>query len=776
MTDTSASPSGRPRRTARRRSGLLARATAFAACAGLAAGSAPAGHAAAIDYPASRTAPQVDDYFGTPVADPYRWLEDDRSAETRAWVEAQNRLTFGYLQAIPFRAQVLARLQALSNYPRDSDFFGKGEYLYFYRNQGLQNQSALYRQKGLGGRPELVLDPNTFSADGTIRLTSFTLSKDGRHAVYGRTAIAGSDWEEFRVLDTTTGGTLPEILRWSKFSTPAWEGDGFYYSRLPEPAAGTELTSVLRNQAVWFHRIGTPQGADTLVFEDRAHPGWLVDLRTTEDERFEVLFQEDLVHRGPRLAVRDARKPSKAFRPVVSEPGEATWQLVTSDGDGLLFHTNLDAPRGRLVRVDPQRPEPARWRTVLPEKPDRTLEAVSTGGGRLFARYLADVSSRIEIYRRDGRPDGSVALPGIGTASLAEGQAGAAAVFYSFSSLNQPPAVFRYDIASRRSVEIRATQVPGFDPARYQSRQVFFASKDGTRIPMSLVWRKGLVLDGRNPTLLYGYGGFNITLNPTFSATRVAWLEQGGVYAMVNLRGGGEYGEAWHEAGTRLHKQNVFDDCIAAAEYLIRERYTSPSRLVLQGGSNGGLLVGAVVNQRPDLFKVALPQVGVMDMLRFQKFSIGAAWVPDYGSSDDPAQFGYLLRYSPLHNIRAHGTYPAMLITTADHDDRVVPAHSFKYAATLQALAGPSSGPLLIRIATNSGHGASNLAKRLEEQADADSFAWFNLGVTPDFGADPATTTRTDADPATAMRANAEPSSAAASDAAAPPVERKAPR
>ncbi len=685
---------------------------------------------APVEYPPTRAVEQVDDYFGTAVRDPYRWLEDDNAADTRAWVEAQNRVTDAYLARIPFRADMRARVRALSNYARDSSPMLHHGRIYFFRNDGLQNQAALYVQQGDSGKPELLLDPNTFSADGTVRLTSFTPSRDGRYAVYGRTSIPGSDWEEFRVMELATRTTLPEVLRWSKFAEPAWRGGGFYYSRLPEPAKGSELTARVLGQSVWFHRLGTPQSADTLVFDDPAHPTWLVELKTTRDERIETLYQNDPARRGAKVSVRDRSRGESTFRPIVAEPDDTQNEVIDHVGGDLLMLTTRDAPNGRLVRVDPRRPAPARWTTVVPERSD-ALEQVATGGGRLFAHYLKDVASRIEVFRYDGRRQGELALPGPGSAAVTNGDADSREVFLRFGSLDRPTTLYRVDVATGRQTLFREPKVPGFDPAAFETRQLWVTSRDGTRVPMFVVHRQGLALDGSAPTILTGYGGFNVSIGPSFDAARVAWLEQGGVFALVNLRGGGEYGEAWHEAGMRDRKQNVFDDCIAAAEALIREGYTSPERLALQGGSNGGLLVGAVVNQRPDLFKVALPEVGVMDMLRFQKFWVGASWVSEYGSSDDPAQFATLRAYSPLHNVRAGARYPATLVSTADHDDRVVPAHSFKYVATLQAEAGPQSGPLLIRIATRSGHGASNLGKRLEQQADGYSFAWFNMGVTP---------------------------------------------
>jgi prolyl oligopeptidase len=699
----------------------------------LATGLARVDAAPAPAYPVTAKTEQVDTYFGTPVADPYRWLEDDNSAQTKAWVEAQNRTTFGVLDAIPFRAALRERIRAIANYPKYSAPQRRHGRVFFSKNDGLQNQSVLYMQDGIEGTPAVLLDPNTFSADGTVRLEDFKPSRDGRHAAYTKTAIPGSDWRDLYVIDLATGRTLPEVLHWVRFSGIAWRGDGFYYSRYPQPAKGAELTARAEHQSVWFHKVGTAQADDVLVHDDPGHPKRFNGVQTTEDERFAVLSSGEPGKRGNSLFVRDERQGEKAFRPIVAEIGEETFEVVDNVGAQLLVQTNRQAPNSRVMRVDPARPGFEHWVTVIAERAE-PLARVGTAGGRLFASYLKDVTSRVEVFAPDGRPLGRIGLPGPGTASGFKGERGDGEVFYTFVSMNQPPSIYRYDIAEARSTLFRAPEIPGYDAARYESRQVFFKSRDGTRVPMFIVHRKGLKLDGRNPTILYGYGGFNVTLNPGFSATRIAWLEQGGVFAMANLRGGGEYGEAWHEAGMRLRKQNVFDDCIAAAEYLIAERYTAPDRLALQGGSNGGLLVGAVVNQRPELFRVALPQVGVMDMLRFQKFSVGAAWVSDYGSSDDETQFRYLLTYSPLHNIRAGVTYPATLVTTSDHDDRVVPAHSFKYVATLQEKAGTGAAPLLIRIATNSGHGSSNLGKALDEAADSYAFVWANMGITPVFG------------------------------------------
>ena len=685
----------------------------------------------AFNYPSTRKDDHVDMYFGTSISDPYRWLEDDNSPETKAWVEAQNEVTFGYLGQIPSRGRVLDRLKTLVDFVRYSAPFKKNENVFFFKNDGLQNQSVLYIQNGFDGEPEVLLDPNTFSEDGTIRLTSFVLSKDGKYASYGKTAIAGSDWFDLYVMDMTTRQTLPEVLRWARYSRASWSGDGFYYSRYPEPEKGKELTAKNEFQKVYYHEVGTPQSDDRLVYEDVDHPTFYVSVDTTEDERFAVLSIQDPNKRGNALYVRDDAADELDFTPFVKELTEDSFGVVDNIDNALLIHTNRGAPNGKLILGDIARPGESEWKTFLAEEP-YLLDRVNAAGGKLFVTYLKDVSGHAYVYDRSGNLENAIDLPGSGTVGGFGGEKQDEEVFYVYTSMNYPPTIFRYHIASRQSTLFRAPSIPDYKPEEYESKQIFFASKDGTRIPMFLVYKEGIKLDGANPTILYGYGGFNITMYPSFNAGRIAWLEQGGVFAVANLRGGGEYGEKWHEAGIKLNKQNVFDDCIAAAEYLIAEKYTSPEKLAVLGGSNGGLLVGAVVNQRPDLFKAAIPAVGVMDMLRFQKFSAGAGWVADYGSSDDETEFRYLLGYSPLHNIKPGVDYPAVMVTTADHDDRVVPAHSFKYAATLQEKAGGES-PHLIRIETNSGHGASNLQKSLEETADVYSFIWANVGLTPEY-------------------------------------------
>jgi prolyl oligopeptidase len=682
-----------------------------------------------FDYPQTRKGDHVDTYFGTAVPDPFRWLEDDHAPETIEWVKAQNKVTFAYLESIPYRQRVLARLEELDTYEKYSAPFKRGDYFFFRKNDGTQNQSVLYIQKGLDAEPDVLIDPNLWSEDGTTALTAFSPSRDSRYAAYG-VSHKGSDWQEYRVLELATKNLLADKLEWIKVSGIAWHGDGFYYSRYPTPS-GSELSSINENHQVFFHRIGTPQSADVLVYEDPANPQRFHSLSTTQDERFAIL---SISERGKGLDgnaifVRDLSKKETGFRPVIPTIGDDSFGVIDNVGGNLLVRTNRDAPNGRVVLIDPSRPGESDWKTVLAER-EEPLQSVSTAGGKLFATYLVDVTTRAYVYSLTGTLENEVQLPGAGSAGGFGGQRGDTFVFYTFNSMNVPPEIYRYDIKTRESTIFRSAKVPGFDPSAYETKQVFFRSKDGTQIPMFLVHKKDLARDGNNPTLLYGYGGFNISTLPGFSALRLALLEQGFIYASANLRGGGEYGKKWHEAGTKLNKQNVFDDFIAAAEWLVQNKYTSPERLAIQGGSNGGLLVGAVMNQRPDLFRVAIPQVGVMDMLRFHKFTIGWNWIADYGSSDDPEQFKALYAYSPLHNIKAATNYPATLITTADHDDRVVPAHSFKYAATLQERARREN-PSLIRIETASGHGASSVAKQRETTADVYAFILHNLGVTP---------------------------------------------
>ena len=688
-----------------------------------------------LTYIETKMIDHVDDYHGTKVADPYRWLEDENSSDTAAWIEAQNNVTFPYLEAIPFREALHARVTELNNYERFSAPSRKGPYFFFSKNEGLQNQSVLFIQRGQDGVPEVLIDPNAWSADGTVRLSAFAPSRDAKYAVYG-ISESGSDWQEFKVMELATKRTLADSVVWVKVSDIAWHSDGFFYSRYPQPPEGAEVASINEDHRVYFHRVGTPQSADALVYADPANPQRFHTLATTEDERYAVLSISDRGRGkdGNAIYVRDLAAGEREFKPVVEEITNDTFSVIDNVGDALLVATNRDAPNWRVVRIDPNDPAEASWNDVLPERPE-PLQSAVTGGGKLFATYLKDVTTRAYVHDLGGTLENEVALPGLGSAVGFGAPRDATFVFYTFNSLNVPPTIYRYDIAGRASTVFREPQVPGYDPSEFETKQIFYPSKDGTRVPMFLVHRKGLDLDGDNPTVLYGYGGFNVVEEPSFSAARVALLEQGFVFASANIRGGGEYGEAWHQQGMKLEKQNVFDDFIAAAEWLIANRYTSSARLAIHGRSNGGLLVGAVMNQRPELFGVAIPEVGVMDMLRFHKFTIGWNWIADYGSSDDPEEFKALYRYSPLHNIQAGVRYPATLITTADHDDRVVPAHSLKYAATLQALASHES-PILIRVETRSGHGASSLTKQLEAAADVYTFVMHNLGVTPTFESD----------------------------------------
>ena len=683
----------------------------------------PDGQAQQITYPTTKKIDHVDDYHGTQVTDPYRWLEDDRSDETAVWVKAENEVTFDYLNKISFKQKIFNDLEKAYNYPKYSAPRKKGDYFYFYKNDGLQNQSVLYRQKGMNGTPEVVLDPNKLSADGTTRLTVFSLSKNGDYAVCGFSQ-GGSDWQEYQVMDMKTLKMLADKVEWVKVSGSSWQGDGFYYSRYPKPE-GSALAAKNENHQVFYHQVGTAQDTDKLVFEDAANPQRFHTISTTEDEQYAALYVSDRGKGKDGNGLWVMKKGEDAFMPIKEEITDFSYGIIENVDDGFLIQTNENAPNSKVMKYFSKNKS---WQPFLPEKPEPLLNA-GTAGGKLFALYSKDVTTRAYVYDMQGKLQNEVELPGLGSAGGFGGEKNDKFVFYTYTSFNYPPTIFRYDIATKKSSVFRQPEV-NFKPTDYETKQVFYPSKDGTKIPAFIVYKKGLKMDGSNPTILYGYGGFNISLDPSFSPTRIPFLDQGGIFVQTNLRGGSEYGEKWHEQGMKGNKQNVFDDFIAAAEYLIREKYTSPERLAVQGGSNGGLLVGAVINQRPELFKVALPAVGVMDMLRFHKFTIGWNWIADYGSSDNADEFAYQYKYSPLHNIKQDGQYPATLITTADHDDRVVPAHSFKYAATLQEKAGASStNPLLIRIDTNSGHGASNTKKALETTADLYAFMFKNMGL-----------------------------------------------
>ncbi len=676
-----------------------------------------------IAYPPTRKVDQVDEYFGVKVPDPYRWLEDDRSAETAEWVEAQNAVTFGYLARIPFREALRRRLLEIYNYPRYSSPMRAGEYYFFSKNDGLQNQSVWYVQKGLEGQPEVFVDPNQLSPDGTVRIGLIGFSGNKKYVAVSRRE-AGSDWSEIRVMEIATKRELPDRIRWVKFSGAAWQGDGFFYSGYDRPAQGQELTAKNEFQKILYHRLGDPQGKDQIIYQDKAHPLRYFSLDVTEDEACAFLTVSQGTS-GNELYWRDLRKEGGAFQPLI-QGFEFDSSPIDAVAGRFLVYTNVDAPNFKVVSIDPRKPSKENWQAVISEQPE-VLSWTSAAGRQLFCGYLKDASSRIYQHDLHGKRVREIGLPTLGSAGGFRGWRDDRVVFYSFGSYTYPPAIYRYEIASGRSAVFRKAEVK-FRPEDYEVNQVFYESKDKTRVPMFIVHKKGLALNGMNPCYLTAYGGFNISMQPSFSPLLIALLENECVFAEPNLRGGGEYGETWHKAGMRGNKQNVFDDFLAAAEYLIREGYTSREKLGIAGASNGGLLVGAAMTQRPDLFKVALPAVGVMDMLRFHKYTVGWGWAIEYGSSDNEGDFRTLYAYSPLHNIKDGVSYPATLVTTADHDDRVVPAHSFKFIATLQEKhRGPN--PVLIRIETRSGHGASNVTKNIEITADIYSFFLHNVGA-----------------------------------------------
>lgn len=674
-------------------------------------------------YPQTKKVTQIDDYHGVKVADPYRWLEDDNAPEVKTWVEEQNRLTFGYLEKIPYRPAILKRLQQLYDYPRYSAPFRVGEYYFFTKNDGLQNQSVYYFQKGLDGEVAVFIDPNTLSKDGTVRISFDGESQDKKYMAVSR-GESGSDWSEIRVLEIAGHQELPDRLKWVKFSGVAWHKDGFFYSRYDAPEKGSELSGQNSNQKIYYHKLREAQEKDMLVFEDAAHPLRYFGVSVTEDRRYLIVSVSEGTS-GSEILYKDLQSDNGEFK-VLCPGFSSDYEVLNTCDDKFLVYANTDAPNYRVVLIDPQRPQKENWQDVVKEN-EHVLSSASTAGGKLFCHYLQNVSSHIYQYTFDGKLELEIALPAIGSAGGFYGKKDDRTIFYTFSSFTYPPTIYRYDIAQAKSEIFRKTEVP-FDPAAYETKQLFYPSQDGTLVPMFLVYKKGLKMDGKRPTYLYAYGGFNASMTPGFNPSNIVLLEQGGIYAMANIRGGGEYGEKWHRAGMLEQKQNVFDDFIAAGEFLIKENYTSKDYLAIAGASNGGLLVGACMTQRPELFKVALPAVGVMDMLRFHKFTVGWGWAVEYGSSDDPGQFKYLYAYSPLQNIKPGVSYPATLVTTADHDDRVVPAHSFKFIATLQEKnSGPK--PVLIRIETRSGHGSSSLSKRLEATADAWAFMFHNMKV-----------------------------------------------
>jgi len=671
------------------------------------------------NYPVARKSDQMDDYHGVKVADPYRWLEDLDSAETRAWVEAENKLSFAFLESIPERTAIKDRLTKLWNYEKYGIPFKEGNRYFYTRNSGLQNQAVLYTVTSLEAQPQMVLDPNTLSPDGTVAVSGMQVSPDGKLLAYSLSA-SGSDWQEWKVRDVATSKDLSDDLKWVKFSGVSWtrDGKGFFYSRYDEPKSDA-LKATNYFQKVYYHKLGTPQSEDVLVYERPDQKDWLIGGTVTEDGNYLILT----IYQGTDVKSRVYYKDLKAKEaPVVKllDDFDAAYNFIGNDGPRFFFQTDLQAPRSKVIEVDVDKPARDNWKVVVPEG-NETLQSTSFVDHKFVANYLKDAYTQVKVYDTAGKLVNEVAFPGIGSADGFGGKATDKETFYSFTGFTTPTTIYRYDMTTGKSTVFRQPKVD-FNPADYETKQVFYTSKDGTKVPMFITHKKGLKLDGNNPTYLYGYGGFNISMSPAFSVGNLVWMEMGGVYAQPNLRGGGEYGEEWHQHGMKLQKQNVFDDFIAAAQWLIDNKYTSTPKLAIGGGSNGGLLVGAALTQRPDLFGAALPAVGVMDMLRFQKFTIGWAWVSDYGSSDNADEFKALYAYSPLHNIKPGTSYPPTLITTADHDDRVWPGHSFKFAAALQA-AQAGSAPVLIRIETKAGHGAGKpTTKIIEELADRWAF------------------------------------------------------
>ncbi|HEY5392216.1 MAG TPA: prolyl oligopeptidase family serine peptidase, partial [Hanamia sp.] len=656
-----------------------------------------------IKYPDTKKENQEDNYFGTIVKDPYRWLEDDNSVETKAWVTEENLVTQNYLSQIPFRQKVKDHLKEMWNYTRYGSPFKEGDFYYYYKNDGLQNQAVLYRQQGLQSAPEIFIDPNKMSKDGTAAIQTPSFSRNFKYAVYLE-AQSGSDWEVAHVMNVKDKSLLNDELHFIKFSGISWKGDdGFYYSRYPQPDETEKLTTQNKNHEVFYHKIGTPQSEDVLIYEDKEHPLRVVGAWLTEDERFLTLTKSEGTS-GTELLVKDMQNASANNDFILLVKGfDTESNFIDNDGDKLLVRTNEGAPNYKVVLIDPKNPSKENWKTIIPERKE-LLESVSTAGNKLFLSYLQDASSRIYQTDYKGYKAKEIQLPGIGTASGFGGHHNDREIFYTYSSFDYPAAIFRYDINTNKSSLFRKSEAK-VDADTYQTVQSFCTSKDGTKVPMFITYKRGLKLDGNNPVLMYAYGGFNIAMTPGFSISNAFFMDEGGVFVEVNLRGGSEYGETWHKQGMLQNKQNVFDDFIAAAQFLIDKKYTNPAKLAMRGGSNGGLLIGAVMTQRPELFKVAIPQVGVMDMLRYHKFTIGWAWATEYGRSDNKEDFENLIKYSPLQNLKQGTKYPATMITTADHDDRVVPAHSFKFAATLQA-DNAGTNPTLIRIETKAGHGA----------------------------------------------------------------------
>ena len=682
---------------------------------------------AQLNYPQTKKCDTITNYFGTKIADPYRWLEDDNSAETKEWVVLENKVTFDYLSKIPYRDKIRKRITDLYNYPRMSSPSRSGEYYFYSKNSGLQNQSINYYKKGIDGEEQIFLDPNTLSKEGTASV-GFAGFSQNRAKLAFTVSNAGSDWQTMYVMDVASKIQTVDKLEWVKFSGAAWKNDGFYYSHYDIPEAGKELSNANKNHNVYYHKLGDTQDKDELIYSDEKNPLRYHGAEVTDDGRF-LFINISAGTSGNEIIGRDLNSGSDDFKLLC--PGfDYDYSILDNTGNYLIVHTNFKAPNQKVVLIDFNNPDTADWKDIIPEKKE-LLQGVSVAGGKLFCTYLKDASPHVYQYSRGGVLEREIQLPSIGTASGFSGEKDDKILYFSLTSFTSPSTIYSYDIASG---EVKLFKKPDltFNPDDYETKQVWYPSKDGTKVPMFIVNKKGIKLDGTNPTLLYGYGGFNIALTPSFNAARMVLLENGGIYVMANLRGGSEYGEAWHKAGMLDNKQNVFDDFIAAAEYLIKEKYTSASKLAISGRSNGGLLVGACQTQRPDLFKVCFPGVGVLDMLRYHKFTVGWGWAIEYGSSDNEHDFKNLIKYSPLHNIKLTN-YPATMITTADHDDRVVPAHSFKFAAQLQANQ-KGTAPTLIRIDVNAGHGGGRpLSKTIDEDCDIYSFMFHNMGVSPKY-------------------------------------------
>ena len=692
----------------------------FAAC-----GSDEKNEEAKLQYPATRKVDVVDTYFGTKIADPYRWLEDDRSAETGEWVKTQNQVTYDYLSKIPFRNKIKERLTKIWNFEKRSTPFKKGSYYFFYKNDGIQNQSVLYVQSGLSGTPKVLLDPNELAADGTVSLDQLSISKDAKYLAYSINR-AGSDWSEICVMEIESGKKLADEIKWVKFSDIAWKNDGFYYSAYEAPKeGGSELSTINEFHKIFYHTVGQAQIKDVLVYEDKKNPLLNFSARTTEDQRILLLFGSESTS-GTTLAVKELDKANAKFIRLVDN-FENNYSVIHSEGNKLFVVTDKGAPKYQLLEIDiHSKPAYENWKKIIPEAND-LLENVAVCNKKFVAKYLKDVTSRLYIYDMKGKQENEIKLPGICKVDAFDSDKDDSLAFFSFNTFTAPPIIYKYNIVNS-TMDIWFKPDIDFKSDEYETKQVFYPSKDGTKIPMFITSKKGVILDGNNPCFLFGYGGFNSYYSPEFRIDRAVFLENGGIYAIPGLRGGGDYGEDWHKAGIKGQKQNVFDDFIAAAEYLVKEKYTSHEKLAIHGRSNGGLLVGAVMTQRPDLAKVAIPTVGVLDMLRYHKFTIGWAWASDYGTSDSLNYFDCLLKYSPLHTLK-EVKYPATLVTTGDHDDRVVPAHSFKFIATLQEKQ-KGSNPVLIRIDTNAGHGAGKpTSKQIEEYSDIWSFVFYNLGM-----------------------------------------------